>query len=33
MPWAYYHGLDCSVEQKVDGMERFAKDVLVPLNG
>jgi probable F420-dependent oxidoreductase len=33
MPWAYYHGLDASVEQKVDGMERFAKDVLVPLNG
>lgn len=33
MPWAYYHGLDCTVEQKVDGMERFANDVLVPLNG
>ena len=33
MPWAYYHGLDPSVDQKVDGMERFAKDVLVPLNG
>ena len=33
MPWAYYHGLDASVDQKVDGMERFAKDVLVPLNG
>jgi probable F420-dependent oxidoreductase len=33
MPWAYYHGLDASVEQKVDGMERFAKDVLAPLNG
>ena len=33
MPWAYYHGLDCTVEQKVDGMERFAQDVLVPLNG
>jgi probable F420-dependent oxidoreductase len=33
MPWAYYHGLDASVDQKVDGMERFAKDVLIPLNG
>ncbi|WP_243056757.1 TIGR03619 family F420-dependent LLM class oxidoreductase [Nocardioides sp. SR21] len=33
MPWAYYHGLDCTVEQKVDGMERFAHDVLVPVNG
>jgi probable F420-dependent oxidoreductase len=33
MPWAYYHGLDASVDQKVDGMERFAKDVLVPLTG
>jgi probable F420-dependent oxidoreductase len=33
MPWAYYHGLDASVDQKVDGMERFAQDVLVPLSG
>lgn len=33
MPWAYYHGLDASVDQKLDGMERFAKDVIVPLNG
>jgi probable F420-dependent oxidoreductase len=33
MPWAYYHGLECTVEQKVDGLERFAKEVLVPLNG
>jgi alkanesulfonate monooxygenase SsuD/methylene tetrahydromethanopterin reductase-like flavin-dependent oxidoreductase (luciferase family) len=33
MPWAYYHGLDCTVEQKVDGLERFAKDVIVPLGG
>lgn len=33
MPWAYYHGLDCTLEQKVDGLERFAKDVLVPLGG
>lgn len=33
MPWAYYHGLECTVEQKIDGMERFAADVLVPVNG
>jgi probable F420-dependent oxidoreductase len=33
MPWAYYHGLEASLDQKIDGMERFAKDILVPLNG
>jgi len=33
MPWAYYHGLEASVEQKVDGLERFAQDVIAPLNG
>ncbi len=31
MPWAYYHGLDVSLEQKLDGLERFAQDVLQPL--
>lgn len=31
MPWAYYHGLECTLEQKIDGIERFAADVLVPL--
>jgi alkanesulfonate monooxygenase SsuD/methylene tetrahydromethanopterin reductase-like flavin-dependent oxidoreductase (luciferase family) len=31
MPWAYYHGLDCALEQKVDGIQRFAQDVLDPL--
>jgi probable F420-dependent oxidoreductase len=31
MPWALYHGLDCTLEQKLDGLERFARDVLVPL--
>ncbi len=31
MPWAYYHGLDCTVAQKIDGLERFAADVLEPL--
>lgn len=33
MPWAYYHGLDATLEQKLESMERFAEDVLVPLNG
>lgn len=31
MPWAYYHGLEATLEQKLDGMERFAADVLRPL--
>ena len=31
MPWAYYHGLDCTLEQKLDGIRRFAEDVLKPL--
>ena len=32
-PWMYYHGRRASLEQKIDGMERFAKDVLAPLAG
>lgn len=31
MPWAYYHGGEASLEQKLDGMERFAADVIGPL--
>ncbi|MBZ5733216.1 TIGR03619 family F420-dependent LLM class oxidoreductase [Nocardioides sp. TRM66260-LWL] len=31
MPWAYYHGLDAGLEQKLDGLERFAADVLEPV--
>jgi probable F420-dependent oxidoreductase len=31
MPWAYYHGLDASLEQKLDGIRRFADDVIRPL--
>ncbi|MET3963299.1 putative F420-dependent oxidoreductase [Marmoricola sp. OAE513] len=31
MPWAYYHGLECSLEQKIDGIQRFAADILEPL--
>jgi len=33
MPWAYYHGLECTLEQKLDGIGRFAEDILKPLNG
>jgi probable F420-dependent oxidoreductase len=28
MPWLYYHGFDATLEQKIDGMRRFAEDVL-----
>lgn len=33
MPWAYYHGLEVTLEQKVDGMRRFAADIIEPLAG
>ena len=28
MPWMYYHGHDATLEQKLEGMERFARDVV-----
>jgi hypothetical protein len=31
MPWMYYSGRDATVEQKLEGMERFAEDVIRPL--
>lgn len=31
MPWAYYFGMDATIEQKVEGMQRFAADVIEPL--
>lgn len=31
MPWAYYYGLDATLPQKLEGLERFAQDVLEPL--
>lgn len=31
MPWVYYSGLEATLDQKLDGMARFAEDVLVPL--
>jgi probable F420-dependent oxidoreductase len=31
MPWAYYHGLEASLAEKLDGIRRFAADVIIPL--
>jgi probable F420-dependent oxidoreductase len=31
MPWMYYSGREASLEQKLEGMARFAQDVIVPL--
>ena len=31
MPWMYYSGRDCPLEQKIEGMSRFAEDVIRPL--
>lgn len=31
MPWAYYTGTASTLEQKLDGMARFAEDVVRPL--
>ena len=28
MPWAYYHGLDATLDHKLDALERFARDVM-----
>ena len=28
MPWVYYHGMDATLDQKLDGLEQFARDVL-----
>ncbi len=28
MPWAYYHGLDATLAQKLDGLEQFARDIV-----
>jgi probable F420-dependent oxidoreductase len=32
MPWLFYHGFNATLDQKIDGLERFAADVLRPLN-
>jgi len=31
MPWVYYAGFDASLDQKIDGMTRFAEEVIAPL--
>ena len=31
MPWLYYSSADASLEEKLDGMARFATDVIAPL--
>jgi probable F420-dependent oxidoreductase len=31
MPWVYYSGFDVDLDQKIDGMSRFAADVMEPL--
>jgi alkanesulfonate monooxygenase SsuD/methylene tetrahydromethanopterin reductase-like flavin-dependent oxidoreductase (luciferase family) len=31
MPWMYYFGFDATLPQKIEGMERFAAEVLTPL--
>ena len=31
MPWAYYFGTECTLEQRLEGLERFADDVVRPL--
>ena len=31
MPWVYYSGFDADLTQKIDGMSRFATDVMEPL--
>ena len=28
MPWVYYHGMDATLDQKLDGLEQFARGVL-----
>ena len=30
IPWAYYSGLDATLEEKLDGMRRCAEDVMLP---
>ena len=33
MPWAYYYGMDANLEQKLEGMTKFAEEVITPLAG
>ena len=31
MPWVYYSGFDSTLDQKIDGMTRFAEEIIAPL--
>ncbi|QXC62803.1 TIGR03619 family F420-dependent LLM class oxidoreductase [Aquihabitans sp. G128] len=33
MPWAFYGGFDISLQQKIDGLHRFADDIMAKLPG
>ncbi len=33
LPWAYYHGAEATLAQKIDGLERFATDVMAQVPG
>ncbi len=33
MPWAFYGGFDIPLEQKIDGLHRFADDIMAKLPG
>ena len=32
MPWAFYGGFDLPLQEKIDGLHRFADDIMGPLN-
>jgi hypothetical protein len=32
MPWMYYFGADATLEQKLEGMTRFAEQIIEPLS-
>ena len=31
MPWAFYHGLTDDLEKKIDGLKRYAEDIIEPM--
>ena len=33
MPWMYYFGAEATLEQKIEGMTRFADEIITPLAG
>ncbi len=32
MPWVFYHGMTDELEKKIDGLQRFAEDVIAKMN-